>query len=209
MINNRFQYCKITKLIVVLIFSFVLFLPSYSFCKQETVGKTLIIYYSNTGNTKAACEALQKKLGADLVEVKDLKNNPGKLTMKPGKKLDLVMDTEIKPKTVDISAYSSIILGSPIWMGTLSPAMKKFVSLNKLTGKKVGIFTTTNASENEKQREKTKTLVEQAGGKVVGYYQVLVMEEKDGVKEERSKEQIAEDALKFIPEIQNTFSSAL
>ena len=152
---------------------------------------------------------MQKKIGADVVEIKDLKNNPGKLTMKPGKKLNLVMDTEIDPKTVNLSAYSSIILGSPIWMGTLSPAMKKFVSLNKLTGKKVGILTTTNAAENEKQREKSKNLVEQAGGKVLGYYQVLVMEEKDGIKVERSKEQIAEDALKFIPEIQNTFSSAL
>ena len=44
---------------------------------------------------------------------------------------------------------------------------------------------------------------------MLGYYQVLVMEEKDGGKVERSKEQIAEDALKFIPEIQKTFSSAL
>ena len=31
------------------------------------------------------------------------------------------------------------------------------------------------------------------------------MEEEDGVKAERSKEHIAEDALEFIPEIQKTF----
>jgi hypothetical protein len=95
--NNSFQSCRIGKLIVVLILSFVLFAPFNSFCKQETVSKILIIYYSNTGNTKAACEALQEKLGADIIGIKDLKNNPGKLTMKTDKKLNLVMDTEIDP----------------------------------------------------------------------------------------------------------------
>ena len=205
MVNNSFQFCKTTELIIVLIFAFVLFLLSYSFGKQETVGKTLIIYYSNTGNTKAACTALQKKIGADVIEIKDLKNNPGKLTMKTDKKLNLVMDTDIDPKTVDISKYSSFILGSPIWMGTLSPAIRKFLSLNKFEGKKVAIFTTTNAHENEKMQEKNKNLVKQSGGKVIGYYQVLAMEEKDGKKVERSIEQIVEDALKFIPEIQKTF----
>lgn len=33
--------------------------------------KTLILYYSRSGNTRAACEALQKELGADMIEIKD------------------------------------------------------------------------------------------------------------------------------------------
>ena len=152
--------------------------------------------------------ALQKKIGTDIIEIKDLKNNPGKLTMKTDKKLNLVMETDIDPQTVNISKYSYLILGSPIWMGTLSPAIRKFLSLNKFEGKKVAIFTTTNAHENEKMQEKNKNLVKQSDGEVIGYYQVLAMEEKDGKKVERSIEQIVEDALKFAPEIQKVFSAS-
>ena len=38
------------------------------------IQKTLIIYYSRTGNTKAVCESLAKEINADIVEVKDLNN---------------------------------------------------------------------------------------------------------------------------------------
>jgi flavodoxin len=203
---NNFQLCKTGRLILSLVLLICLFVPSYSSAKQDN--KTLVIYYSNTGNTKAACTALQKKIGTDIIEIKDLKNNPGKLTMKTDKKLNLVMETDIDPQTVNISKYSSFILGSPIWMGTLSPAIRKFLSLNKFEGKKVAIFTTTNAHENEKMQEKNKNFVKQSDGEVIGYYQVLAMEEKDGKKVERSIEQIVEDALKFAPEIQKVFSAS-
>lgn len=208
MSNNNFLLCKIEKLILSIILLTCFCVPSNCFAKQVKVNKTLVIYYSNTGNTKAACKALQEKIDADVIEIKDLKNNPGKLTMKTNKKLNLVMDTKIDPETIDISKYSSFILGSPIWMGTLSPAIRKFLSLNKFEGKKVAILTTTNAHENEKMQEKNKNLIKQSGGKVIGYYQVLAMEEKDGKKVERNIENIVEDALKFAPEIQKAFSSS-
>lgn len=207
--NKNLQPCGIDTLFLFLVLLISFFLPSYSFAKQDTINKILVIYYSNTGNTKAACDALQKKIGADSIEVKDLKNNPGKLTMKSDKKLNLVMDTEIEPKTVDFSGYSSLILASPIWMATLSPAIRKFLSINKMDGKKVALFTTTNAYLNEQLQEKNKNLIKQAGGEVVGYYQVLAMEEKEGKKVERTIEQMVQDALKFVPEIEKAFASSL
>jgi flavodoxin len=180
-------------------------IPSLSQATQETAGKILVLYYSNTGNSRAVCDALQEKLGADIVEIKDLKNNPGKLTMKTKLEKPLVMDTEIEPKTIDMSAYSSVIVGSPIWMGGLSPAIRKFAALNTFDRKKIVIVTTTNASENEELKEKNKGILREAKGDVVGYYQILAMEEKDGAKVERTKEQIVEDALKLLPGIQKSF----
>jgi len=178
---------------------------------------TLIIYYSYTGNTRAVCEFLQKSLGADIREIKDLKNDPGSVTMGADKSMKksngmspmgsmgtkLVMDTEINPITVDLSAYSQIILGSPIWMGSLSPAIKKFLATNSLAGKKVVIITTTNASEKKDQRKKHKDSVEQAGGKVVASYQLLAMEKFDDKKVMRSKEEIAQDSIQFVPKIKS------
>jgi flavodoxin len=117
----------------------------------------------------------------------------------------LVMDTEIEPKTVDMSTYSSVIVGSPIWMGGLSPAIRKFAALNTFAKKKVVIVTTTNASEKDELKEKNKAIFRAAKGDVVGYYQVMAMEEKDGTKVERNKDQIIEDARKLLPGIQKAF----
>ena len=41
--------------------------------------KTLVIYYTRTGNTKFAAETIAAELGADIEEVIDLKNRQGKL----------------------------------------------------------------------------------------------------------------------------------
>ena len=41
--------------------------------------KTLVIYYSRTGNTKFATETIAAELGADIEEVIDLKNRQGRL----------------------------------------------------------------------------------------------------------------------------------
>jgi len=68
------------------------------------------------------------------------------------------------------------------------------------------IYTTTNAYEKEKYKEKSRNLVRKAGGDVVGYYQVLALEEIDGKEVERTKEQIVEDTLKLVPEIKKAFA---
>ena len=196
---------KSHNILVLIVTIFSLCMPSLSHGKQETAGKILVLYYSNTGNTRAVCDALREKLGADIVEIKDLKNNPGKLTMKTKLEKPLVMDTEIEPKTVDMSTYSSVIVGSPIWMGGLSPAIRKFAALNTFAKKKVVIVTTTNASEKDELKEKNKAILRAAKGDVVGYYQVMAMEEKDGTKVERNKDQIIEDARKLLPGIQKAF----
>jgi hypothetical protein len=85
-------------------------------------------------------------------------------------------------------------------------AIRTFIDKNRFDGKKVVLFTTTNAFEEEKYKEKSRNLVREAGGEVVGYYQVLAKEEINGEKVDRTKEQLVEDTLKFVPEIQEAFS---
>ena len=176
------------------------------YATEHAIGKTLILYYSLTGNTKACSEALQKALGADILEIKDLRKRSGKwgffktaIASLSGK------HTKIEPENPDFSPYSNIILGSPIWTGKLSMAIRTFIDKNNFDGKKVVLFTTTNAFEEEKYKEKSRNLIRKAGGDVVGYYQVLAKEEVNDEKVERTKEQIVEDTLTFVPEIQRVF----
>ncbi len=170
-------------------------------------GKTLIVCSSYTGNTKVACEAIQKSLGATVLELKDVKNPPENLKMEKDAKPKWVLDTEIEPKSADLASSDCIVLGSPIWMATLAPAMRKFVELNRFDGKKIILLTTTNASLNEEQRQKIKSLVTAKGGKVVGYYEILAQEKVQDKKAEKTKEQIKAEALKISPEISKAFAA--
>ncbi|MCK5009502.1 MAG: hypothetical protein KAS98_03390, partial [Deltaproteobacteria bacterium] len=156
-------------------------------------------------------EALQQALGADTIEVKDLVDRSGRWGFfKTAIGSLLGMHTKIEPENPDLSSYPNIILGSPIWTGKLSMAIRTLIDNNRFDGKKVIIFTTTNAFEEEKYKEKSKNLVREVGGDIVGYYQVLAQEEvNEEEKVDRPVEQIVEDALKFVPEIQKAFSSSL
>ena len=61
--------------------------------------KTLVIYYTRTGNTKFAAETIAAELGADLEEVVGLKKRQGKLAFLPsGRDAMRGKETEIAPK---------------------------------------------------------------------------------------------------------------
>jgi len=187
---------------------FLLLISSSSLSEEGINGKTLILYYSLTGNTKAGCEALQKELGASIVEIKDLKKRSGKWGFFKTAIGSLVgKHTKIEPEKLDLRGYQNIILGSPIWTGKLSMAIRTVIDRNRFDGQKVIIYTTTNAFEKEEYKEKSRNLVRKAGGDVVGYYQILAKEEVDGKKKDRTKEQIIEDTLALVPEIKGLFSA--
>lgn len=195
------------KLIICLTLTALLLTPSLSSAQQETGGDVLILYHSLTGNTKACCETLQKELSADIIEIKDLKDRSGKWGFfKTAIGSLFGSHTKIEPENPDLSLHPYIILASPIWTGKLSMATRTLIDKNSFEGKKVIIFTTTNAFEKEKYKEKSKDLVRKAGGDVVGYFQVVAMEEVDGEKVERGIEPMLKDTLTFVPEIKEAFS---
>jgi flavodoxin len=199
-----------------------------SLAAEKKEGKTLILFYSCTGNTRMACKTLQKSFGIDMQEIKDLKNNPGKVTMHGGmsannKKrnenkmssknakgsmppVNLVVDTEIAPATIDLTPYSHIILGSPIWMGSLTPAIRKFVATNNLHGKKVIIFTTSNAPVPKKRQDENTICVTKAGAEVVAFYQVQATQEVNAERVPKTMDQIVSDTMALVPEIRKALS---
>jgi flavodoxin len=174
--------------------------------QESSMGKTLILYYSRTGNTKMCCEVLQKELGADLIEIKDLINRDGGWGFFTGALGSMFnVHTKIDPLNPDLSPYKNIIIASPIWTGTLSTAIRTLIDENRFDNKKVVMFTTTNAAEKEKYIEKSKGRAAKNGAQVVGYYQVVVKKEVAGKKVDKSKQEIIEDTLKFVPEIKKAF----
>jgi len=193
--------------IILLLASCLINIPTASYAQESSAGKILILYYSRTGNTRMTCEALQKELNAQLIEVKDLTDRSGSWGGLTGMLNTLFnMETGIEPEHPDLSSCSNIILASPLWAGKLAPAIRTLIARNKFENKKVIIFTTGNAILDEANQEKNKALVKASGGQVVGYLQVAVQEKVNDKKVDRPKDKVLEDTVKLVPEIKKAFS---
>ena len=120
--------------------------------------KTLVVYYTRTGNSKFAAETIAAELGADIEEVVDLKNRQGRLAyMSCGRDAMSGKETEIAPTKRNTSEYDLIVIAQPVWAWSPTPAIRTYVNKNDLSGKKVALFF---GGENLKQAvEKTKALM--------------------------------------------------
>jgi len=185
----------------------LIFTLPLAYAQESGAGKILILYYSRTNNTKMCCEALQKELGADVLEIKDCKSRSGGWGFFTGAVGSLFnVHTDIEPAHPDRSRYRNIIIASPIWTGTLATAIRTLIDDNRWDEKNVVLFTTTNAAEKEKYIEKSKARVAQRGAQVLGYCQVVVKNEVNGKRVDKPQQEIIEAARRFVPEIKQAFS---
>jgi flavodoxin len=105
--------------------------------------KSLVVYYTRTGKTKFVAEAIATQLGADLEEVVDLKKRGGAVGwISGGKDASRKSLTEIAPIQKVPADYDLVVIGTPIWAWSLTPAFRTYVSKNSLAGKKVALFYT-------------------------------------------------------------------
>ncbi len=107
--------------------------------------KTLVLYYSQTGATKAVAEELQSQLGADIacIETVDPYDADYAATVARWRQeLENGIKVDIQPLAVNLDQYDTIFLGFPIWGGTCASPMATFLADNSLAGKKVVTFAT-------------------------------------------------------------------
>jgi len=107
--------------------------------------KTLVVYYSLTGNTKQIAEHIHDFMGGDMFEIKTVQTYPtehGALIAQAKKELQEGTLPELQSKLADMAGYDTIFVGSPIWWGTDAPAIRTFLSQNDLSGKTVIPFVT-------------------------------------------------------------------
>lgn len=113
--------------------------------------KTLVVYYSKTGNTKRVAEDLAQKLGADLEEIIDKKNRSGFwnwfLAGRDGMKKN---GTEIGELHQDPANYDVVIIGSPVWGWNLVPAVRTFLETQKGKINRWSFFVTSGNTASEK-----------------------------------------------------------
>lgn len=107
--------------------------------------KMLVIYYSQSSNTKTVAQEMATRLNADLAEIVPAVPYDGdfQATVERGKKeLDEKNYPEIQPLAVDVANYDVVFLGYPIWFGTYAPPIFTWLDQVDLSGKKVVPFCT-------------------------------------------------------------------
>ncbi len=111
--------------------------------------KILVAYYSKTGNTRRVAKEVAKRLGADIDEIKDLKNRDG-IGGWIGSGVDALKEnlTKIEVKK-DPGEYDLVIVGTPVWAGKTTPATRTYVVENKSKIRKLGVLITSSNSQAE------------------------------------------------------------
>ncbi len=112
---------------------------------NEKAQKVLVLYYSQTSNTKTVAEEIATRLGADTEEIVAVAPYDGDFQATIGRCMqerEQGITPEIQPVQADLSQYDVIFLGYPIWFGTFAPPVATFLNQADLSGKKVVPFCT-------------------------------------------------------------------
>lgn len=118
-------------------------------------GKTLVVYYSATGNTKDVAEKIAKITDGDLFEIEpkepytdddlDWTNDDSRVSKEHDD--ESLRDVELVSTTVDNwDSYDTVYIGYPIWWGIAAWPVDNFVKDNDFTGKTVVPFCTAASS---------------------------------------------------------------
>lgn len=110
---------------------------------ENGVMKTLVVFYSRTGNTRLVAEAIAEDLNADIEEIKDKKNRMGAFGfLRSGYEAIFKKLTDIYPISRNPEEYDMVVVGSPVWAGRLSSPIRTYMALNGHKIKKIAFFST-------------------------------------------------------------------
>lgn len=112
-------------------------------------GKSLVVYFSRTGNTKTVAEEIRNLTGSDLVEIKTVLPYPSAyndcLAQAQKERADNARP-ELSTVVSNMSGYDTVYAGYPIWCYTAPMAIFTFLESYDFTGKTVIPFCTSGSS---------------------------------------------------------------
>lgn len=107
--------------------------------------KRIVIYYSYGGNTRRVAEKIGKAIGAELAEINTVQPYTGSyddVVNQGQREVNSGFLPELQPLNIDLSQYDTVVLGTPVWWYTFSPAMNSFLHSTDMSGKTVYPFAT-------------------------------------------------------------------
>ena len=130
--------------------------------------KTLVIYYSYTGHTRAAAQAYGAEEAADILEIKDVRRS-GKLKAYSRGCFAALRGKgwPIQPLETDFAAYDTLALFSPVWASNPPPAVNAMLA--QWPEGKTAAVRMVSASGKSSCRERIETLLKQKNCDLVSF----------------------------------------
>ena len=122
---------------------------------QPETGKTLVVYYSASGNTERVAKDIAEAAGADLFEIipTEIYTDEDLNWRQDGSRVNREHDDEslrdvplTTTEVPDWDSYDTVFIGYPIWWGIAAWPVDGFVKANDFTGKTVIPFATSSSS---------------------------------------------------------------
>ena len=108
--------------------------------------KTLLVYYSYTGNTKIIANIIKEKLNCDILELKPkvpfLIEDYDAIVNEYQSNESTKKCVEIEDINVDLKDYDKVIIGTSVWWYTITPVIREFLKKYDLSNKEVYAFAT-------------------------------------------------------------------
>jgi flavodoxin len=112
---------------------------------QRLVGRTLVAYFSRSGNTRVIAGQIHRARGADLFEIEPARAYPEdyfETVEQARQERDNGYEPPLKTRGPSVANYSTLFVGFPIWGETAPPVIRSFLSAHDLSGKIVIPFIT-------------------------------------------------------------------
>ena len=113
--------------------------------KTDSMMKTLVVYYSQSGNTEGIAKQLAQQLGADIEEIETVTPYDSVYKVKEKEAQNEVeknYQRPIKPLKYNVKDYDRIIIGTPTWWYKMASPVLTFMSNTDFVGKTVVCYTT-------------------------------------------------------------------
>lgn len=129
------------------LFAAIIFLMMTS--NMQSQNKSLIVYFTSTGNTEVIAKDIKEITGADIFRIEPVNAYPKEykaLINKAKDEINRGYHPKLKATVKNFNAYHTIYVGSPDWWGTIAPPVATFLASNNFNGKVIVPFMTSGGS---------------------------------------------------------------
>lgn len=144
-----------------------------------SASRTAVVYFSRSGNTALAAHHVAKRLQAQLFPLAAPDYQLGLIGLAHAvKDANARRSTpellpEIAPRTIDLTPFDTVWLGSPVWLYSPAPPIWAFVEHNRFDGLHVVLFNTFNSHIGEDYIAQIKDKVMARGAKSFEHRRML------------------------------------
>ncbi|HTI92390.1 MAG TPA: hypothetical protein VL727_17470 [Puia sp.] len=111
--------------------------------------KTLVVFYSFSGNNTVVAEELNSRLGGDIYEIKEMKGRTAFTIL-----LDMLFNRKprIRMPLFSTDQYHRVVLMAPVWNAKIAFPMQSFIRLEKDRLKEYGFVTVCGGRTGQQEK---------------------------------------------------------